>query len=94
MTKQEFIEKLSLLEDFESKAAAHRAVEYAIEIIISEIQKGNEVNISGLGKFYPQKQAGRSGISPMTGKPYNTADKIVPKFKPAKAFKDAVEKGV
>jgi len=91
MTKQEFIEKFSLLEDFESKAAAARAVEYAITIIKDEVAKGNEVVISGLGKFYPQKQAGRSGTSPMTGKQYSTPDKIVPKFKAAKAFKDVVK---
>jgi len=90
MNKQQFIEELSLLNDFESKAAASRAVELAIDIITKQVASGNEVVISGLGKFYPQKQAGRTGVSPMTGKSYTTEDKLVPKFKAAKAFKDTV----
>jgi len=66
MTKQEFIEKFSMLNDFESKAAAARAV--------------------------PQPQAARSGITALTGKPYSTPAKVVPKFKAAKAFKTALTK--
>jgi len=92
MTKQEFIEKFSMLNDFESKAAAARAVEFAISIIIEQIAAGKEVTISGLGKFYPQPQAARSGITALTGKPYSTPAKVVPKFKAAKAFKTALTK--
>jgi len=90
MNKQQFIEELSLLEDFESKAAAARAVELAIDIITKQVASGNEVVISGLGKFYPHKQTGKSGKVPGTDRTYTTQDKMVPKFKAAKAFKDTV----
>jgi len=91
MNKAQFIEELSLLNDFESKAAAARAVELAIDIITKQVASGNEVVISGLGKFYPQKQAGKTGKVPGTDKTYTTQDKMVPKFKAAQAFKSAVE---
>lgn len=90
MTKQEFIEEFALLNDFESKAAASRAVELAIYIITKEVSAGNEVVISGLGKFSAKLVKGKTGTVPGTDKTYTTQDKMAPKFSAAKAFKDAV----
>jgi len=90
MTKQELVEELALLEDFESKAAASRALELVINTIKEQVSKGNEVNVSGLGKFFPQLQKGKSGVVPGTDKTYTTQDKMVPKFKAATSFKDVV----
>jgi len=92
MTKAELVEKLSLQEDFESKAAASRTIEFLIEIITEEVAKGNEVNISGLGKFYSATQAERTGMNPLTGKPFKSPEKQVPKFRASSQFKFALEK--
>jgi len=89
-TKAQVVERLAELNDFESTAAASRAMELVISTILEQVASGKEVTISGLGKFYPQLQAAKSGIVPSTGKPYSTPAKTVPKFKAAQAFKSAL----
>lgn len=90
MTKAEFVEELSMLNDFESKAAASRAVEMMIDIIKEKLASGEEVNISGLGKFYPAQQAARTGTAPLGGRTWTSPAKTVPKFRPAAQLKRAV----
>ena len=90
MTKAELVKRLSESNDFESNAAASRTVELFISIITEEVKSGNEVIISGLGKFYPATQSARSGTSTLTGKPFSSPAKQVPKFKAAAPFKTAV----
>ena len=90
MTKAEFVEELSMLNDFKSKAAASRAVEMMITIIKEKLASGEEVNISGLGKFYPAQQAARTGTVPFSGNTWTSPAKTVPKFRPSAQFKRAV----
>lgn len=90
MTKKELITELALQDDFASTAAADRAVERIIEIIKEEVTAGNSVDISGLGKFFPQLQKGRTCVVPGTDRTVDTEDKTVPKFKAAAGFKAAV----
>ena len=56
--------------------------------IIAGVQAGQTVDISRFGKFVPALQKGKSGT--IAGKAYTTQDKVVPKFKASKAFKDSV----
>ena len=93
MNNVELIDELALLDDFESKAAAKRAIERVVEIIQGQLAKGNCVVVSGLGKFEARLQKGKSGKVPGTGAPYTTADKMVPKFNASKALKDIVIAG-
>ena len=90
MTKAELIQELSMLNDFESKAAASRAVEMMISIIKDTLANGEEVNISGLGKFYPAQQAARTGIVPLSDRTWTSPAKTVPRFRPAANLKRAV----
>ena len=89
MTKKELIEQLSLSTDIVdgTKAGAERVLNLLTDIIVKEIQKGNEVNISGFGKFVPAIQKGRKGKIPSNGKPYSTSDKKVIKFRASKPLK-------
>jgi len=84
MTKKELVEELSLSNDMESKAAASRTVEMIIDIIKSKVAEGENVDLSGLGKFYSTV---REGKAPGTGEPYKST---IPKFRAAAAFKSAV----
>lgn len=90
MTKKELIEEFSLLDDFESKAAASRALDYLIELVTKEVSAGGTVDVSGFGKFVAATQAGREGVNALTGKPYKTEAKQVVKFKPAAKLKRSV----
>lgn len=78
------------LNDIESKAASRRVVECIIDTIKSEVANGNEVQISGLGKFYPAKQAASEGVAP-DGTPWKSPAKTVPKFKASTDFKSVVK---
>ena len=73
-----------------SKKDAKATVEFILNSIISEVAKGNEVSLSGFGKFYRATQKGRTGTVPGSTKQYATQDKFIPKFSAAKQFKDGV----
>jgi len=90
MTKEELCMRVWELEDVASKAAARRIVEHIIDTIKEEVASGNEVNVSGLGKFYTKVQKERSGVSTMSGGKWTSPEKKVPKFRASSPFKSLV----
>ena len=74
-----------------TKADAERAYEAFVDAIVSALKKGKEVSIPGLGKFMVTKRAARKGRNPATGEEIKLPAAKVPKFKAAKALKDAVK---
>ena len=50
-----------------------------------------EVSIAGFGIFESRKRAARKGRNPKTGETIQIPASKSPKFKPAKAFKDALK---
>jgi len=63
-------------------------VEAVFSQIATQLGKGNKVSIHSFGSFESRLQKGKSGIVPGTSKTYQTNDKMVPKFSPAKGLKD------
>lgn len=59
-------------------------------VVTSELETGGEVTLPALGKLYLGARAERVGRNPQTGEPVRIAAANVPKFKPLKALKDAV----
>ncbi|HNU62733.1 MAG TPA: HU family DNA-binding protein, partial [Methanofastidiosum sp.] len=47
--------------------------------------------LSGFGTFSVNKRKARKGRNPKTGEAISVAAKVLPKFKAAKAFKEAVK---
>jgi len=76
-----------------TKADAERAVEAMIDGIVGGLTNGEEVSIAGLGIFEAKMRAARTGRNPRTGEAIQIKAMRVPKFRAAKALKDAV-KGV
>lgn len=74
-----------------TKADAERAVETVIESIHMALKKGDEVSIAGLGIFVTKARPAREGRNPRTGETIRIAASRTPKFRPAKALKDAVK---
>ncbi len=74
-----------------SKADAERAVECVIDNVTSTLKKGDEVSIAGLGIFSAKMRPARTGRNPRTGESINVPAMRVPKFRAAKALKDAVK---
>ena len=74
-----------------TKADAERAVEAMIDCIVDGLKSGQEVSIAGLGIFEAKTRAARTGRNPRTGESIQIPAMRVPKFRAAKALKDAVK---
>lgn len=73
-----------------TKVDAEKAVETAIDCIIDSLKNGDEVSIAGLGIFSAKMRNARTARNPRTGEPIEVPAMRVPKFRAAKALKDAV----
>jgi len=74
-----------------TKVQAEQAVEVVINSIINSLKKGEEVSIAGLGIFSVKMRAAREARNPRTGEAVKVPAMKVPKFRAAKALKDAVK---
>lgn len=75
----------------DTKTKAELVVETIIATITKELKKGGEVAISGLGTFVSKNRAARMARNPKTGEAVSVPAVTVPKFKAAKALKDALK---
>ena len=89
MNKSELIDQIAKSADI-SKAAAGRALDATVGAIRSSLKKGGMVTLVGFGTFYVGKRAARSGRNPRTGATIKIKAAKVPKFRPGKGLKDAV----
>lgn len=74
-----------------TKVQAEEVVDGMIEEITKTLKKGGEVSIAGLGIFSVKDRAARMARNPKTGETVKVAATRVPKFRAAKALKDAVK---
>jgi len=89
MNKTDLIESIATSAEI-SKAAAARALDGTVESIKSALKAGDSVSLIGFGTFAVGERAARTGRNPRTGKSLNIKAAKVPKFRPGKALKDAV----
>lgn len=89
MNKTELIEYIAKHADI-SKAAATRAVDALIGGVKTTLKKGGSVSLVGFGTFAAGKRAARTGRNPRTGAAIKIKAARVPKFRPGKALKDAL----
>jgi len=90
MNKQALIEEVSKVTG-STKSSAEKAVDTVVDSIISTLKKGEEVSIAGLGIFSTKDRAARAARNPRTGEAVQVPAMRVPKFRAAKALKDAVK---
>jgi DNA-binding protein HU-beta len=74
-----------------TKKEAAMTMEIFLNRIKKTLKKREEIFISGFGTFTIVKRKARKGRNPRTGEAIRIAAKVMPKFKPAKAFKEAVK---
>lgn len=89
MNKTELIEHIAEEADI-SKAAAARALEAVIGGVKSTLEKNSSVSLVGFGTFTVSRRPARSGRNPRTGAAIKIKAAKVPKFRPGKALKDAL----
>lgn len=74
-----------------TKVQSEEVVDTVIDSIVSTLKKGQEVSIAGLGIFSTKTRAARQARNPRTGATISVPAMRVPKFRPAKALKEAVK---
>jgi DNA-binding protein HU-beta len=73
-----------------SKAAAGRALDALVGAVKTTLKKGGSVTLVGFGTFAVGKRAARTGRNPRTGASIKIKAAKVPKFRPGKGLKDAI----
>jgi len=73
-----------------SKRQANQAFESIIEAICMHLEKGERVQVPGLGSFAISERAARTGRNPKTGESINIAASKNVRFKAGKELKDSV----
>lgn len=90
MNKAQFVELVQANGDYKTKIEAEVAIIAFTESVTKALSQNEDVSLVGFGSFTAILQKGKSGKVPGTDKTYTTEDKIVPKFRASKAFKDSV----
>ena len=89
LTKQTIIEKISE-EINQSPSEAKDTIEHLLEILKSALASGEDVMISGFGKFQVNEKAPRKGRNPATGEDMILGKRRVVTFKCAGGLRDRI----
>ncbi len=73
-----------------TKADTARAVDSLLDTVTRSLKKGDEVSITGFGKFSVVKRAARQGVNPRTGERVKIKASKAPKFSAGASLKQAV----
>ena len=74
-----------------TRVQAEQAVDMFLDTIVKDLKKGEDVSIAGLGIFSVKQRAARTARNPRTGEMVQVKAMRVPKFRAAKALKEAVK---
>jgi DNA-binding protein HU-beta len=89
MNKSQLIEAISSDSGL-TKADSARAVDSLVATVEKALKKGDDVSITGFGKFSVVKRAARQGVNPRTGERVKIKASKAPKFSPGAGLKQAV----
>ncbi|MBO6133933.1 MAG: HU family DNA-binding protein [Lachnospiraceae bacterium] len=89
MNKTELIAAMASKADIK-RTDAEAALKAFMDTVVAQLKKGDKVQLVGFGTFEVVKRAARNGRNPQTGDLMPIPASRAPKFKPGKAFKDAV----
>jgi len=89
MKKKDLVNEVAKVTQTKKQAAM--AIEIFLCVIKRTLKKRDKVFISGFGTFSIVKRKARKGRNPKTGESIKIVAKVTPKFKPARAFKEAVQ---
>ena len=89
MNKTELIEEIAQRTD-SSRAEAQRYTETLEKVLTEALKGGEEVQITGFGKFYVREQKAREGVNPQTRERIRIPAQKVPAFSAGQGFKQAI----
>jgi len=89
MNKSELVSAVTLTSGT-SKGDAARAVDAVFNAITDALSRGEDVRLTGFGRFSVANRSARTGRNPRTGAPIHIPASRRPKFKAGKQLKNAV----
>jgi DNA-binding protein HU-beta len=89
MNKSELVEAVAKDTGL-SKADTGRALDSFVATVQKTLKKGDEVAITGFGKFHVTKRGARQGTNPATGQKIRIKASKAPKFSAGATLKQAV----
>ena len=89
MNKTELIEEIVQRTD-SSKAEAQKYMESFEEVVAEALRGGEEIQITGFGKFYVRQQKAREGVNPQTKQKMHIPASKVPAFSAGKGLKEVL----
>lgn len=91
MNRTELIDAMAKkMGDSATKKEAEAALKAFVDVVTEELAKKEKIQLVGFGTFEISVRPEREGRNPRTGETMKIAESVVPKFKPGKALKDAV----
>ena len=89
MNKTEFVEAIAK-ESGLTNADARKAIEAVITTVEKTLKKGDEIALTGFGKFSVVKRSARTGRNPQTGETVRIRASKAPKFTAGAGLKGVV----
>jgi DNA-binding protein HU-beta len=89
VNKTELIEAIAEMAN-SPKSEAQRYFNAFEEVVTDVLKSGDEVQITGFGKFYVREQKARDGRNPQTGEKMRIAAQKVPTFSAGTSLKESV----
>ena len=89
MNKKELIERIAEEADA-PKSEAQKHFEAFEQVVAEALKGGEEVQITGFGKFSVRERKTREGRNPQTGEKMKIAASKVPAFSAGNALKEAI----
>jgi DNA-binding protein HU-beta len=89
VNKSELIEEIAQRTD-SSKGEAQRYIESFEEVVAGALRGGDEIQITGFGKFYVREQKAREGVNPQTKEKMRIPASRVPAFSAGKGLKETI----
>lgn len=74
-----------------SKSDAQKFFDAFVDTVTGSLKNGEDVQITGFGKFYVQERDAREGINPQTRQKMTIPASKVPKFTAGNALKDSIK---
>lgn len=92
ITKADLINRVHESSNSLTKVKAYDAVETTLQIIKTSLESGDDVLLSGFGKFCVKEKTARKGRNPQTGGSMILDARRVVTFKPSGKLRQAVNK--
>ena len=91
MNRTELIDAMAnKMDNSITKKDAEAVLKAFVDVVTEELTNKGKIQLVGFGTFETSVRPEREGRNPRTGETMKIAESVVPKFKPGKTLKDAV----